>query len=78
MIERVIRERSRLTLLQQANLMREIDGVVGLEDDELAKANAEEIEEFIDSLFAFGFIRSDDATKYKLGLEGAMKRRKAK
>lgn len=77
-MERQVKERDRLTLRQQANLMSEIDAVATLEDDELAKADAEEIEEFIDSLFAFGFIRNDDVTKYKLGLEGAMKRRKAK
>lgn len=75
---RTFRERGKLSLLQQAHLMREIDAVSELEDDELARADAEEIGDFIDSLFAFGFIGNDDVTKYKLGLEAAMKRREAK
>lgn len=73
-----VKERGCLSLSQQAKLISEIDAVAMLEDDELARADAEEIGDFIDSLFAFGFIGNDDVAKYKLGLEAAMKRREAK
>ena len=73
-----VKERGCLSLSQQAKLISEIDAVAMLEDDELARADAEEICDFIDSLFMFGFIGNDDVAKYKLGLKAAMKRREAK
>jgi hypothetical protein len=70
-----VKESGSLSLEQQAKLMSEIDAVAKLRDDELAEADAEEIRQFIDMLFAFGFIRSDHVSKYIGGLEAALKRR---
>ncbi len=70
-----VTEHGCLTLEQQSKLMSEIDAVAKLEDDELAEANAEEIRQFIDMLFSFGFIRSDHKVRYLGGLDAAWKRR---
>lgn len=70
-----VKESGSLSLTQQAKLIREIDAVAKLEDDELAEANAEEIRSFIDMLHAFGFIGSDKRSRYLIGLDMAMKRR---
>lgn len=71
-----VKESGSLSLSQQAKLIGEIDAVTKLESDELAEANAEEIRSFIDMLHAFGFIGSDKKSRYLIGLEMALKRRK--
>lgn len=73
-----VKEHGNLSLDQQAKLMGEIKFVSVMEDDELAEANADEIKSFIDMLHAFGFIGSDKKSRYLLGLEDALERRRKK
>ena len=71
-----VKEHGNLSLDQQAKLMGEIKFVSVMEDDELAEENADEIKSFIDMLHAFGFIGSDKKSRYLLGLEDALERRR--
>lgn len=56
--------------------MKDIDDLAKIEDEVRAKGKAEELIDFIFALEAHSFISSDKRSRYHLGIEDAMERRR--
>lgn len=70
------KEYGSLSMEQQGKLMREIDNLEKLGDDEEAQAVSVELRRFIQLLHHHGFIGSDKACRYRQGVDFSMERRR--